>query len=164
MATGTIMLPLLGAMGDPTNPPGIAFTAANRPYLLFDGTTDELCLWSFPLPANYASGLTIYCQYSMASATTNNVAIRTEVMAIADTEDVDTDNFAAVEASADDTVPGTAGNMGVVSDALATPTVAAGDYIALRFGRENGTSGTKKLAKEPAIPPPAPRLENGARR
>lgn len=142
MATGTIILPVMAAVPDPTNPPGLSFTAANRPYLTFDGTTDELVVWTFNLPANYASGLTIYCQYSMASATTNNIAIRTEVMAIADTEDVDTDNFAAVEASADDTVPGTAGNMGVVSDALATPTLAASDYIAIRFGRENGTSGT----------------------
>ncbi len=152
MATGTIILPILAAVPDPTNPPGLAFTTANRPYLTFDGTTDELCLWQFHLPTDYASdgrshlcdasGLTVYCQYSMASATTNNIAFRTEVMAIADTEDVDTDNFAAVEASADDTVPGTAGNMGVVSDALATPTVAANDYIALRFGRENATSGT----------------------
>lgn len=142
MATGTIMLPILAAVGDATNPPGLAFTSANRPYLLFDGTTDELVVWQFHLPADYSSGLTVYCQYSMATATTNVIAIRTEVMAIADTEDVDTDNFASVEASSDDTVPGTAGNMGVVSDALGTPTVAASDYIALRFGRENGTSGT----------------------
>lgn len=142
MATGTIILPILAAVPDPTNPPGLAFTAANRPYLTFDSSTDELVVWTLNLPTNYASGLTVYCQYSMASATANNIAIRTEVMAIADTEDVDTDNFAAVEASADDTVPGTAGNMGVVSDALATPTLAASDYIALRFGRENATSGT----------------------
>lgn len=142
MATGTIILPILAAVPDPTNPPGLAFTAANRPYLTFDASTDELVVWTFPLPTNYASGLAVHCQYSMASATANNIAIRTEVMAIADTEDVDTDNFAAVEASADDTVPGTAGNMGVVSDALGTPTLAASDYIALRFGRENGTSGT----------------------
>jgi len=142
MATGTIILPIHGFVPDPTNPPAMAWTAAGRPYVLFDGTTDELGVWVFPLPSDYASGLTIYCQYSMASATANNIAIRTEVMAMADTEDVDTDNFAAVEASADDTVPGTAGLMGVVSDALGTPTVAASDYIALRFGRENATSGT----------------------
>lgn len=142
MATGMIMLGLEAAKGDTTNPPALVYTAASRPYLLFDGTTDELCTWTFALPSNYASGLTIYCQYSMASATTNNIAIRTEVMAIADTEDVDTDNYAAVEASSDDTVPGTAGNMGVVSDALGTPTLAASDYISLRFGRENATSGT----------------------
>lgn len=137
-----IILPVLAAVPDATNPPGIAFTSANRPYLLFDGTTDELCSWHFKLPDDYSSGLTIKVQYSMASATTNNVAIRTEVMAIGSGEAVDADNFAAVEASADATVPGTAGLMGVITDALGTPTVAAGDYIALRLGRENGTSGT----------------------
>lgn len=142
MATGTIILPLLAAVPDGTNPPGVAFTAAGRPYLTFDGTTDELCSWSFRIPQNYASALTIKVQYSMASATANNVAIRTEVMAIADGEDVDTDNYAAVEASADATVPGTAGLMDEISDALGTPTVAAGDYISLRLGRENGTSGS----------------------
>lgn len=141
MATGTIILPILGAVVDATNPPSIAFEGA-RPYLLFDGTTDELVTWTFRMPQDYASGLTIKAQYSMVSATANNVAIRTEVMAIADGEDVDTDNFSAVEASADATVPATAGLMDEISDAMATPTVAAGDYIALRFGRENGTSGT----------------------
>ena len=145
MATGTIILPILGAVGDPTNPPGVAFTAANRPHLLFDGTTDELLIWAFHLPADYASGLTIKVYYSMASAATNNVAIRTEVMAIADGEDIDTDNLAAVEASTDATVPGTAGLCDLISDALGTPTVAASDYIALRFGRENATSGVNAM-------------------
>lgn len=137
-----IDLPITAAIPDATNPPGMAFTAANRPYLTFDDTTDELCLWLFRLPADYASGLTIKAQYSMASATSNVVAIRTEVMAIADGEDIDTDNFSAVEASADATVPATAGLMDEISDALGTPTVAAGDYICLRLGRENATSGT----------------------
>ncbi len=142
MATGTIILPLLGGVPDPTNPPAVAFTAAGRPHLLFDGTTDELVMWLFELPGDYSSGLTIRAHCSMASATTTNVALRTEVMAIADGEDIDTDNFAAVEASADATVPGTAGLSDIITDALATPTVAANDYIALRFGRENATSGT----------------------
>ena len=143
MATGSILLPIPAHSADPTNPPGLAYTAANRPYLTFDGTTDELCLWTFRMPQDYGSGLTIYVQYSMATATADNIAIRTEVMAIADGEDVDTDSFSAVEASADKAVPtGTAGDMDVVSDALGTPTVAARDYICLRFGRENATSGT----------------------
>ena len=142
MATGTIILPILGATPDPTNPPGLAFTTAGRPYLTFDGTTDELCSWTFEMPSNYASGPIIRVHYSMASATTNNVAVRTEVMATADGEDIDTDNYAAVEASADATVPGTAGLSDIITDALGTPTIAANDYIALRFGRENATSGT----------------------
>lgn len=142
MATGTIMLPIPAHWADPTNPPGLAFTAANRPYLTFDGTTDELCGWSFRMPENYSSALTIKVQYSMDTATANNVAIRTEVQATADGENVETDNFSAVEASADATVPGTATFLDEISDALGTPTVAAGDYIALRLGRENATSGT----------------------
>ena len=143
MATGTILLSIPPQQLDSTNPPGFAVTAAGRPYLLFDGTTDELCLWAFRMPENYASGLTIKVQYSMVTAITNVIRIRTEVMAKADTEDVDTDAFAAVEPSADDTVPATtAGLMGEISEALTTPTIAAGDYIALRFGRENATSGT----------------------
>ena len=141
MVTGTINLSILGGIFDSTNPPGVGFTAANRPYLLFDGTTDELITWTFQLPQDYNGDLTLFCQYSMDYAVGNNVAIRTEVMAIADTEDIDTDNYASVEASIDDTVPATPGNMSVVSDTLTTPTLAAGDYIALRFGRENTTSG-----------------------
>lgn len=140
MAVATKDISLFGPQ-DATNPPELAFEG-NRPYLLFDGTTDELILRSFRLPDDYASGLTIKVQYSMVSATTNNVAIRTRVMATADGEDIDTDNYAAVEASADATVPGTAGLMDEISEALTTPTIAAGDYIALEIGRENGTSGT----------------------
>jgi len=144
MAIGTIILPVLAAIPDPTNPPALAFTAANRAHLLFDGTTDELVTWSdIRVPQNFASGMTIKWIYSMASAVTNVVAIRTEVMATAEDEDIDTDNYAAVEASADDTVPATtAGNRGEISDALGTPTIAAGDYMAIRVGRENATSGT----------------------
>ena len=142
MATATMLLPIPAHTHDSTNPPGLAFTGANRPYLLFDGTTDELVSWHFKMPGDYASGLTIKAVYSMASATSNNVAIRTEVMAIADGETIDADNYAAVEASADQAVPATAGLMKTISDAIGTPTIAANDYISLRFGRENGTSGT----------------------
>lgn len=140
MATGTILLPI-PTLFDDTNPPGYG-TEGGRPYLLFDDTTDELILWTFRLPADYASGLTLKAQYSMVSATANNVALRTEVMAIADGEDIDTDNYSAVEKTADATVPATAGLMDEISDALTTPTLAAGDYISLRLGRENATSGT----------------------
>ena len=137
MATGTIILPVIAAIGDATDPPALAFTAANRPYLLFDGTTDELCLWAFELPGDYASDPVIRVHYSMATATSGNIAIRTEVQAIADGEDIDTDAWSTVEASADKAVPGTAGLSDIVTDALGTPTLAPNDYIALRLGREN---------------------------
>lgn len=143
MATAEILLPILGGVKDATNPPGILFTAAGRPYLTFDGTTDELLLWSFRLPANYSSGLTVKCQYSMASATTNNVAIRTQVMAAAAAVDVLTDSFATLDKSTDSTVPGTAGLMKQISHALTNvDSAAAESYLSIQLGRENATTGT----------------------
>lgn len=141
MPTNTILLPIPAHWADPTNPPGLAYTAANRPYLKFDGTTDELCGWSFRLPGDYASGLTIKVQYSMDTATTNNVAIRSEIMARTDGENIESDIFATLEASADVTVPANNTFMDTIEDLLTT-TVNAGEYIALRLGRENGTTGT----------------------
>jgi len=142
MATANLLLPIPAHQADPTNPPALLFTASNRPYLAFDGTTDELVIWQFKMPGDYASGLTVKVVYSMASATANNIAIRTNLMAIADGETIDTDGWSTTESSADQTVPGTAGLMKTVSDAITTVTIAANDYIAFRLGRENGTSGT----------------------
>lgn len=142
MTTGTIILPILGFNLDGAVPPGVKWTAKNRPYLTLDGTTDELFEISFKNPGDYASGMTAVVQYSMASAITNNVAIRSEVMAIAAAENILTDNFAAVEKSADSVVPGTLNDMKVITEALTTPTIAAGDYLSFIFGRENATTGT----------------------
>ena len=142
MATSQINLPILGGVRDATNPPGMSWVGA-RPYLLFDGTTDELVTWSFRMPSDYASGPTVKLQYSMVSATTNNVAIRSQVMAAAVTVNIDTDSYAAQDTSADSTVPGTAGLMKEISLALTnTDSLAAGSYVSIQLGRENGTSGT----------------------
>lgn len=143
MATATILLPVPAHAADPTNPPGFGVVSgSNRPFMVFDGTTDELCLWTFRMPADFGGQLDIVVQYAMASATTNVVAIRTEFQVVAIGEDIDTDSFSAVEASADDTVPGTAGNMGEIRERIGTPTINPNEYVALRFGRENGTTGT----------------------
>lgn len=142
MSTATILLPIPAHSADPTNPPGFGVTAANRQFLAFDDTTDELVIWEFRVPQDFGGQLDIVVQYAMASATANNVAIRTETQAVADGEDLDTDSWSTLEASADNTVPGTAGNMGEIRERIGTPTINPGEYLALRFGRENGTSGT----------------------
>ena len=41
MATGTILLPIMGCVLDAASPPGYAFTNS-RPKLLFDDSTDEI--------------------------------------------------------------------------------------------------------------------------
>lgn len=142
MATSQINLPLLGGVRDATNPPGMSWVNA-RPYLLFDGTTDELITFSFRMPSDYASGLTVKWQYSMVSATANNVAIRAQVMASSDGDNIDTDSYDTLQASSDATVPATAGLMDEISLALTSvDSLAAGDYISVQLGRENGTTGT----------------------
>lgn len=142
MATSQINLPVLGGVRDTTNPPGLAWINA-RPYLLFDSTADELITFSFRMPGDYASGLAVKWQYSMVSATANNAAIRVQVMAASDGDNIDTDSYDSLQASSDATVPGTAGLMDEISFSITSlDSLAAGDYVSVQLGRENGTSGT----------------------
>jgi hypothetical protein len=142
MATAEILLNLAGPGADATNPPGILYRGV-CPYLVFDGTTDELLTRSFRLPSNYSSGITLIVQYSMVSATTGVVAIRTECMAVSQGENITADSFDTLEKSSDSTVPGTAGLMKEISFSLTNVDgLVAGDNFTIKFGRENGTTGT----------------------
>lgn len=141
MATSQINLPVLGGVRDAVNPPATGWISA-RPCLLFDGTTDELITWSFRMPDDYGSGLTIKWQYSMVFAAANNVAIRAQVMAASDGDNIGTDSYDTLQASSDAAVPGTAGLMDEISLALTNvDSLAAGDYVSIQLGRENSTSG-----------------------
>lgn len=137
-----INLSVLGGVRDATNPPGMSYVNA-RPYLLFDGTTDELITFPVRIPDDYGSGLTVKFQYSMVSATTGVVAIRAQVMAASVGDNIDTDSYDTLQASSDATVPATAGLMDEISLALTSvDSLTAGDYMSIQLGRENGTSGT----------------------
>lgn len=141
MATAEIILPILGGYRDVTNPPSVSWT--DVPYLLFSTPDDELLTWSFRIPDNYASGLKVKWQYSMVSATTGVVAIRSQVGASSVADSITSGGFDTLEASADVTVPGVAGNLAEISFSLTNiDSVAAGDHFAIRLGRENGTTGT----------------------
>lgn len=142
MATAEIILPLLGGWKDLNSPPGTSW-ADTVPYLTFDGTTDEMMAWAFRMPSNYASGLIVKWQFSMLSATTGVVAIRSEVAATASGGNPSTNLYDTLEKSTDTTVPGAAGNMAEISFSLTNvDSLAAGSYFAIRLGRENGTTGT----------------------
>jgi hypothetical protein len=74
----------------------------------------------------------------MASATSGKVAWGCKVMALtdADAQDADADNFASAN-TANDTVPGTAGYMDVITITLSTnDSVAAGDHVVLVLYRD----------------------------
>lgn len=142
MATSEIPLPILGGVKDLLDAPGF-FWLNGRYCFLFDGTTDELVTWQFRMPSDYASGLTVKWQYSMVSATTGVVKIRSQVMAVSDGENIDTHSYDTLQASSDSTVPGAAGTMREISFALTSvDSLAAGDYISIQLGRENATTGT----------------------
>jgi len=133
----TIILPISGAMLDATTPPGIAFINS-RMKLLFDADTAEICYWIFRMPADYSSGLIAKLQYSMVSATANEVEFEISVMAVTpdDAADIDTNSYASVN-NGSETVPGTAGYMSEISVALSNAdSVAAGDWVCIRIARD----------------------------
>lgn len=137
MAASGVPLQIGAAVTDPTNPPTVAFTAANRPYLVLDDSTDEPFLFTFRMPENYASAPVAKMQYSMGTATSGNVILAVEVMAVTDAEDIDTDSFDTANTSSATAVPGTAGLMDEISLSLTNAdSLAAGDYIALRVRRD----------------------------
>lgn len=136
MATGTVLLPTLGAELDDTNPPGVSFVSSRR-MLLFDADTDEIIYYTFRMPQDYSSAPVLKFQYSMASATSGNVIVGCEVMAVTDGEAVDSDSYDTVNTSSATAVPGTAGLMDEISLSLSNAdSVAAGDYVALKIRRD----------------------------
>lgn len=142
MATGSILLPVPGKF-DSTNPPGLGFFNT-KPRMLFADSSDEICHWAFRMPENYASAPVLKIQYSMASATANEVIIACEVMAITDGDAaaVDADSYDTVNTSAATTVPGTVGYMDEISLSLTNAdSVAAGDFVALKFSRDADNAG-----------------------
>lgn len=138
MATGTIILPIAPGNFDATNTPGFA-KFNSKPRILFDDTTDEIVHWTFRMPANYSSAPVIKVQYSMASATTGNVVVACEVMAVSDGDAaaVDSDSYDTINTSSATAVPGTAGYLDEISLSLTNAdSVAAGDWVALKFRRD----------------------------
>lgn len=143
MALGTIILPILAAVPDPTNPPALGFsTTDNVPYLIFDETSDEICYWSLRLPENYATpGTTpkVQIQWSNAASDTGNVYWGCEVSAV--TPNSDTQNMTSARSYGTINNVADAGvataRLQEVELALTTANGAvAGDQVVLKFRRD----------------------------
>ena len=106
---------------------------------LFAATQTEEMISQFEAPVNYASAPVLRKKYAMTSATSGTVDLETEVMAIADGEDIDTASFDSVnEASGGTTVPGTAGFRDTIEQALTNnDSMAAEETILLRDSRND---------------------------
>lgn len=146
----TVVLPIGGAMlpdGSASNAaPAIqrvkSSASAPSPHFLqlaFDASTDEMCYWSFRMPADYASGPVLKVQYKMASATSGNVIISGRLAAVSDGDstDVDAKALGTDNTSSATAVPGTAGYLDEISLTLTNAdSVAAGDYVIVRLARD----------------------------
>ena len=150
MATGSIPLPI-GAASLPDGTASNAAPAIQRvkssasaptPYFLqaaFDAATREQLMWSFRMPADYASAPVLRVQYKMASATSGNVIVEARLAAVTDGDatDLDAKAFAAANTSSATAVPGTAGHLDEITLALANAdSVAAGDFVIVYLARD----------------------------
>ena len=110
------------------------FDARNaHPCLDFDDTTNETAIFSGVMPQNYdGGGVTVYLHYAMSTATADTVDWYVAFDRIGDKQlDIDSESFAAVNSVDDTTVPGTSGNVDIVSvaftDGADMDSVAAGE-------------------------------------
>ena len=121
--------------------------SAPSPYwiqLAFDASQLEQCMWSFRMPADYASAPVLKVMFKMTSATTGNVIINGRLAAVSDGDstDVDAKAFATVNTSSATAVPGTAGFLKEISLTLTNAdSVAAGDFVVAYLARD-GASGS----------------------
>lgn len=143
MASGETLIVFTPQCNEP--PASIAAVPGVRnqhPILSFDDTTNWEAVFSGVMPRNYAGGgITVYLHYSMASAVTGNVDLDVAFERIGDQQlDIDADSFAAVQSVDNTTVPGTAGNVDIVSIAFTAgaqmDSIAVGEGFRMKVIRD----------------------------
>ena len=107
------------------------------------------------MPQNYAgtTGVTVYLHYAMSSATSGDIDWDVAFERIGDQQlDIDGDSFAAVNSVDNTTVPGTSGNVDVVSvaftDGADMDSVVKGESFRLlvrRLAADDTASGDAEL-------------------
>lgn len=122
----------------------------NRSYLGFDDTTVEsMYSKAVQMPAAYSGGtLKADILYAAASATSGNFNFEVLVEAITAADAVDTDSASSFDTANDgvQTVPGTAGYLGLLTITLSNKdSVAVGDMLRIQL-RRDATDGTNDTA------------------
>lgn len=138
MATATILLPLLGAVPDDTNPPELKFNN-NTPVYAFDDTTDELVYWDFRCPENFSASLAAIVQCASVSGTLGSIHFGFRVMLVTpnlDTQDMDAENYLAT-ALGSVSATTVAGALRELRAELTETALAGGDYVRVEMRREN---------------------------
>ncbi|MBA7617105.1 hypothetical protein ES703_24416 [subsurface metagenome] len=110
---------------------------ANFPYytLNFDKDADESAFWEFIVPDDYDGGtITVNIWYKTTVAT-GTVVFEVKVLGREEGEIFDA-ALGAGHSNSADTVPGTAGNIGICAPAAFSPIWAAGDLVILKLMRD----------------------------
>ena len=143
MASGDTLLVLTAAHNQPPSTGYATLDTRNGHLVLdFEDTTNESAVFAGVMPANYGNGgVTVSIHYAMSSATSGDLDWDVAFERIGDQQqDVDSDGFAAANSVDNTTVPGTSGNVDVVSvtftDGADMDNVAAGEGFRLKVTRD----------------------------
>lgn len=150
MASGNSLLSWVATANQPpTTNIATPDTRNAIPLLSFDASLDEEARFSDRLPRHYAgNGITVSCEFEMASATSGNVVLGVSVERADAATDLDTDSFAS-EVTGTFSVPGTSGFPKYVDIALTNgaqmDSWAVGESGRLKV-RRVGSSGSDTAA------------------
>ena len=143
MASGDTLLIFTPLNNEPPSSNHATLDLRNlHPVLDFDDTTNESAVFSAVMPRHYGgSGITVYIHYAMTTATSGDVDWDGAFERIGDQQqDIDSDGFAAVQSVDNTTVPGTSGNVDIVSvaftDGAQMDSVAVGEGFRLKITRD----------------------------
>lgn len=113
-----------------------------HPVLQFDAATNESAIFKSIMPQHYAGGgVDVFIHYAMATATSGDIDWDVQFERIGDQQqDIDSDSFAAANSVNNTTVPGTSGNVDIVSvaftDGADMDSVAVGESFRLQVTRD----------------------------
>jgi len=143
MSSGDTLLILTSLHNEPPSSNPATLDRRNlHPVLDFDAATNESAVFSAVMPRSYgAGGITVYIHYAMSSATSGNIDWDIAFERIGDQQqDLDSDGFAAVNSVNNTTVPGTSGNVDIVTITFTNgadmDSIAVGEGFRLKITRD----------------------------
>jgi len=156
MASGETLLVFTPHMNEPPSSNGATIDYRNQhPVLDFDASTNESAVFTGVMPRHYSgtTGVTVYIHYAMSSATSGDIDWDVSWERIGDQQlDIDSDSFASVNSVDNTTVPGTSGNVDIVSvaftDGADMDSCAVGESFRLKLTRDassDSASGDAEL-------------------
>lgn len=144
MASGDTLLIFRPQNSEPPATNMATLDARNAHIVLdFDDTANESAIFGTVLPRHYSgtTGVTVYIHYAMTTATSGNIDWDASFERVGDQQlDLDVNSFAAVQSVDNTTVPGTNGNVDIVSiaftDGAQMDSLAVGEYFRLKVTRD----------------------------